>query len=151
MVGTNPNAHRPAAPFPIAEDEMAVLVARHTAVYHERAALWDLLKAQTRNARDLRARLAHWQAEARTSRMETDRLDRDVRAALGAPQVGGSCVEWAAQVRAERDEVARESEMRETELVDVIGERDMAEAERDKALARVTDLETALARAGETR
>jgi hypothetical protein len=91
----------------------------------------------TRNAHDLRTRLGYWRVQARLARADVDRIDRDVRFALGVPQVGGSCVEWAAQLRAERDEFAAESERRETEIVDLLGER-------DTALARVAELEALL-------
>jgi hypothetical protein len=81
--------------------------------------------------------VAYWQREA-------DWLDRAVRIALNVPRVGGSTVEWAAQIRNERDEFAAESEHRETEILEVL-------AQRDQAATRVTELETALARAGESR
>jgi len=99
-------------------------------------ALAELVTALlTERTADVRAQVAYWQREA-------DWLDRAVRIALNVPRVGGSTVEWAAQIRHERDEFATESEHRETEILEALAERDQAEA-------RAAELESV--RAGESR
>jgi hypothetical protein len=93
---------------------VAELVTRPRA---ERAALWELLKRSVRTGIELAGHNTDLYREWFDLLCDTERIKRDV-----------------ADLRAERDKLAGESDLREQEIIALT-------VERDKALARVSELE----------